>query len=201
MESPPTKPGQQPYPPVDPKSWSSIDTSGPGGDVPGEHYRDRTGYGELVDYFDRRRRRAIGLIRLEAEQRRHPTMPRRIHVRAGGEGNDAVGRGSPPRRRRPLDAVLEASARAALRRARRAVGPRQGRPISEAWARGAGAPRTPSLVLNTAYTCTRGPSSCQRIDARVWCSSRPAHRCTTGWRENGRRPPRRRADRGGRSRP
>src|SRR4051812_37428580 len=52
MEAPPVKPTQQPYPRVDPKKLVGVDTVRVRvGTFRAKHYRDRTEYGELVDFW------------------------------------------------------------------------------------------------------------------------------------------------------
>ncbi len=91
MQAPPTAPGQQPYPPVDPKQFVGIDTIGtPAGTFRAKHYRDRTAYGEQVDYWVDATVGPIGLIRLEAEQKQHPTIRAGFKFELVATGNDAI---------------------------------------------------------------------------------------------------------------
>ena len=105
MQSPPTAPGHQPYPPVDPKNLVGIDTvSTRAGTFRARHYRDRTGYGEQVDYWIDDSVGPIGLIRLEAEQKQHPTIRAGFKFELVATGNGAVARITRPAR--PFDASV-----------------------------------------------------------------------------------------------
>ena len=68
------------------------------------HYRDRTGYGEQVDYWIDDSVGPIGLIRLEAEQKQHPTIRAGFKFELVATGNDAVARITRPAR--PFDASV-----------------------------------------------------------------------------------------------
>jgi hypothetical protein len=72
MESPAIAPAQQPYPAADPKRFVAIEmVSVRAGLFRAKHYRYRTPYGELVDYWIDDSVAPIGLIKLEAEQKQH----------------------------------------------------------------------------------------------------------------------------------
>jgi hypothetical protein len=91
MESPALKPSQQPYPRVDPKKLVGVDTVRTrAGTFRAKHYRDRTEYGELVDFWIDDSVGPIGLIRLESEQKQHPTIRAGFTYELVAVGNDAV---------------------------------------------------------------------------------------------------------------
>jgi hypothetical protein len=91
MESPPVKPSQQPYPRLDPKKLVGIDTVRVrAGTFRARHYRDRTEYGELVDFWIDDSVGPIGLVKLESEQRQHPTIRAGFAYELIAVGNDAV---------------------------------------------------------------------------------------------------------------
>ena len=165
MESPPLAPGHQPYPRVDPKQLVGIDTiSTRAGTFRARHYRDRTGYGEQVDYWIDDSVGPIGLIRLEAEQKQHPTIRAGFKFELVATGNDAVAQhhqtGAAVRR------VGAEEARAAVDAAdaRRAAAAGQGGPMTHVGRHGRGrAASTIARRLIEAYTCTRYPHApCQR---------------------------------------
>jgi hypothetical protein len=105
MESPAIGPAQQPYPAVDPKKLIGTEMiKVRAGSYRAKHYRYRTAYGELVDYWIDDSVAPIGLIKLEAEQKQHAGF------RAGFKFElVAVGSGAIPqvtKRPRPFDAAL-----------------------------------------------------------------------------------------------
>ena len=69
-----------------------------------KHYRDRTTYGEQVDVWMDDSVGPIGLVRLEAEQKQHPTIRAGFKFELVATGNDAVAQISDPAR--PFDAAL-----------------------------------------------------------------------------------------------
>jgi hypothetical protein len=91
MESPPVKPSQQPYPRVDPKKLVGVDTVRVrAGTFRAKHYRDRSEYGELVDFWIDDSVGPIGLVKLDSEQRQHPTIRAGFTYELVAVGNDAV---------------------------------------------------------------------------------------------------------------
>jgi hypothetical protein len=91
MESPPVKPSQLPYPRLDPKKLVGVDTVRVrAGTFRAKHYRDRTEYGELVDFWIDDSVGPIGLVKLESEQRQHPTIRAGFTYELVAVGNDAV---------------------------------------------------------------------------------------------------------------
>jgi hypothetical protein len=105
MQAPPTAPGHQPYPPIDPKTLVGIDTiSTPAGTFRAKHYRDRTGYGEPVDVWIDDTVGPIGVIRLLAEQKQHPTIRAGFKFELVATGNDAIPQITRPAR--PFDASV-----------------------------------------------------------------------------------------------
>jgi hypothetical protein len=70
MDAPPIAPAQQPYPRVDPKKLLGTEmVKVRAGLFRAQHYRYRTAYGELVDFWIDASVAPIGLIKLEAEQK------------------------------------------------------------------------------------------------------------------------------------
>jgi hypothetical protein len=105
MEAPAVKPSQQPYPRVDPKKLVGIDTVRVrAGTFRAKHYRDRTEYGELVDFWIDESVGPIGLVRLESEQRQHPTIRAGFTYELVAVGNDAIPQIT--KAARPFDAAL-----------------------------------------------------------------------------------------------
>jgi hypothetical protein len=97
MEAPPTAPGQAPYPRLDPRKLVGVDTIGTRvGAFRARHYRETTTYGEQVDFWIDDTVGPLGLIKLEAEQKQHPT------IRAGFKFElSAVGGGAIPQITKP----------------------------------------------------------------------------------------------------
>ena len=105
MQSPPVPPAAQPYPRVDPGKLVGVDTiTVRVGTFRAKHYRDRTTYGEQVDFWIDDSVGPIGLIRLEAEQKQHPTIRAGFKFELVATGNDAVAQIARPAR--PFDAAL-----------------------------------------------------------------------------------------------
>ena len=105
MESPALAPAQQPYPPVDPKRFVATEmVSVRAGLFRAKHYRYRTGYGEMVDYWIDDSVAPIGLIKLEAEQKQY------VGFRGGFKFElVAMGSGAIPqvtKQAQPFDAAL-----------------------------------------------------------------------------------------------
>jgi hypothetical protein len=91
MESPPVPASQRPYPRVDPKKLVGVDTiTVRVGTFRTKHYRDRTGYGEQVDVWIDDSVGPIGVIKLEAEQKQHPTIRAGFRFELVATGNDAI---------------------------------------------------------------------------------------------------------------
>jgi hypothetical protein len=105
MQSPPVPPAQQPYPRVDPGKLVGVDTvSVRVGTFRAKHYRDRTAFGEQVDFWIDDSVGPIGLIRLESEQKQHPTIRAGFKFELVATGNDAIAQITKPAL--PFDASL-----------------------------------------------------------------------------------------------
>jgi hypothetical protein len=105
MQAPPLPPADQPYPRIDPRTLVGVDTiTVRVGTFRAKHYRDRTTYGEQVDVWMDDSVGPIGLVRLEAEQKQHPTIRAGFKFELVATGNDAVAQISDPAR--PFDAAL-----------------------------------------------------------------------------------------------
>jgi hypothetical protein len=105
MQSPPLSPTQQPYPRVDPSKLVGVDTiTVRVGTFRAKHYRDRTAYGEQVDFWIDDSVGPIGLVRLDAEQKQHPTIRAGFKFELVATGNDAVPQITRPAR--PFDAAV-----------------------------------------------------------------------------------------------
>ena len=91
MEAPPLAAGQAPYPRVDVSKLVGVDTIGTRvGSFRGRHYRDRTAYGEQVDFWIDETVGPLGLIRLEAEQKQHPTIRAGFKYELVATGGSAI---------------------------------------------------------------------------------------------------------------
>jgi hypothetical protein len=91
MLAPPVVPSQQPYPHVDPRKLVGPETiTVRVGTFRARHYRDRTSYGEQVDFWIEDTVGPIGLIKLEAEQKQHPTIRAGFRYELVATGNDAI---------------------------------------------------------------------------------------------------------------
>lgn len=105
MQSPTLPPDQQPYPRVDPSKLVGVDTiTVRVGTFRAKHYRDRTAYGEQVDFWIEDSVGPIGLVRLEAEQKQHPTIRAGFKFELVATGNDAIAQITRPAR--PFDAAV-----------------------------------------------------------------------------------------------
>jgi hypothetical protein len=103
MEAPPTPAGQQPYPRVDPNKVVGTETiTVRVGSFRAKHYRDRTAYGEQVDFWMDDSVSPIGLLRLEAEQKQHPTIRAGFKFELVAMGGSALAQITKPAR--PFDA-------------------------------------------------------------------------------------------------
>ena len=91
MQAPPVPASQQPYPRVDPSKLVGVDTiTVRVGTFRAKHYRDRTSFGEQVDFWIDDSVGPIGLIKLEAEQKQHPTIRAGFAFQLVATGNDAI---------------------------------------------------------------------------------------------------------------
>jgi hypothetical protein len=91
MQAPSVPSSQQPYPRVDPSKLVGVDTiSVRVGTFRAKHYRDRTSFGEQVDFWIDDSVGPIGLIKLEAEQKQHPTIRAGFTFQLVATGNDAI---------------------------------------------------------------------------------------------------------------
>lgn len=105
MESPAIGPGQQPYPVVDPKKLVGTEMiKVRAGSYRAKHYRYRTPYGELVDYWIDDSVAPIGLIKLEAEQKQHAGFRAGFKFELVAVGSGAIAQVTKPAR--PFDAAL-----------------------------------------------------------------------------------------------
>jgi hypothetical protein len=91
MQAPPVPASQQPYPRVDPSTRIGVDTiTVRVGTFRAKHYRDCTPFGEQVDFWIDDSVGPIGLIKLEAEQKQHPTIRAGFTFQLVATGNDAI---------------------------------------------------------------------------------------------------------------
>src|SRR5262249_34836644 len=107
MESPPVPPSQQPYPRIDPAKCTLVGVETVrvrAGTFRTKHYRDRTPYGERVDFWIDDSVGPIGLIQLDAEQKQHPTIRAGFKFELVATGNDAIQQITKPAL--PFDAAL-----------------------------------------------------------------------------------------------
>jgi len=105
MESPAIGPAQQPYPRADPnKLVGSEMVSVKAGLFRANHYRYRTPYGELVDYWVDESVAPIGLIKLEAEQKQHTGFRGGFKFELVATGSGAIPQVT--KRARPFDAQV-----------------------------------------------------------------------------------------------
>ena len=92
MLAPPAPASQQPYPRLDPSKLVGAEIATVRvGTFRAKHYRDRTEFGEQVDVWIDDSVGPIGVLKLEAEQKQHPTV-----IQPGfsyalvATGNDAI---------------------------------------------------------------------------------------------------------------
>jgi hypothetical protein len=105
MESPEIGPAQQPYPAVDPKKLIGTEMIRVRvGSYRAKHYRYRTAYGEVVDYWIDDSVAPIGLIKLEAEQKQHAGFRAGFKFELVAVGSGAIAQVT--KRARPFDAKL-----------------------------------------------------------------------------------------------
>lgn len=105
MEAPPLLPADQPYPRVEPSKLVGVDTvSVRAGTFRARHYRERTGYGERVDVWIDDSVGPTGVIKLEAEQKQHPTIRAGFRFELVATGSDAIPQIT--RAARPFDAAV-----------------------------------------------------------------------------------------------
>jgi len=91
MQAPPLAPGQAPYPRLDPSKLVGVDTiSTRAGSFRARHYRDRTSYGEQVDFWIDETVGPLGLVKLEAEQKQHPTIRAGFKFELVATGGNAI---------------------------------------------------------------------------------------------------------------
>jgi hypothetical protein len=91
MLAPPAPASQQPYPRVDPAKLVGAEIVTVGvGTFRAKHYRDRTEYGEQVDFWIDDSVGPLGLLKLEAEQKQHPTIHAGFKYTLVATGNDAI---------------------------------------------------------------------------------------------------------------
>lgn len=105
MEAPPGGPAQQPYPTVDAKKLIGTEMiSVRAGLFRTKHYRYRTAYGELVDYWIDDSVAPIGVIKLEAEQKQHSGFRGGFRFELVAMGSGAIAQITKPPC--PFDAAL-----------------------------------------------------------------------------------------------
>jgi len=93
MSAPPALPSQQPYPRLDPKKLVGTElVTVRVGTFRAKHYRDRTEFGEQVDVWIDDSVGPIGVLKLEAEQKQHPTIRAGFGYALVATGNDAIPR-------------------------------------------------------------------------------------------------------------
>ena len=91
MQTPPLAPGQAPYPRLDVSRLVGVDTIGTrAGSFRARHYRDKTPYGEQVDFWIDETVGPLGLVKLEAEQRQHPTIRAGFTFELVATGGNAI---------------------------------------------------------------------------------------------------------------
>jgi hypothetical protein len=131
MQSPPVPPAQQPYPRVDPaKLVASTPSACASGLFRAKHYRERTAFGEQVDFWIDDSVGPIGLISLESEQKQHPTIRAVSSSSWPATGNDAIAQDHEARA--AVRRVVAEEARAAVDAAvaRRAAAAGEGDPMT-----------------------------------------------------------------------
>src|SRR4051812_29929336 len=105
MESPAIAPEQQPYPAVDPKRFIATEmVSVRAGLFRAKHYRYRTPYGEMVDYWIDDSVAPIGLIKLEAEQKQYAGFRGGFKFELVATGSGAIPQVT--KQAQPFDAAL-----------------------------------------------------------------------------------------------
>jgi hypothetical protein len=105
MESPSLGAAEQPYPRVDPSKLVGVDTIRVrAGTFRAKHYRDRTAYAEQVDFWIDDSVGPIGLIKLDAEQKQHPTIHAGFQFELVATGNTAIAQITKPAQ--PFDAAV-----------------------------------------------------------------------------------------------
>jgi len=105
MESPAIGPAQQPYPRVDPNKLVGTEMiSVKAGLFKANHYRYRTPYGELVDYWVDESVAPIGLVKLEAEQKQLTGFRAGFKFELVATGSGAIPQITKPAR--PFDAQV-----------------------------------------------------------------------------------------------
>jgi hypothetical protein len=91
MQAPPLAAAQAPYPRLDPRKLVGVDTIGTrAGSFRARHYRDMTSYGEQVDYWIDETVGPLGLVKLEAEQKQHPTIRAGFTFELTATGSNAI---------------------------------------------------------------------------------------------------------------
>jgi hypothetical protein len=105
MEAPPMGPAEQPYPRVDPAKLVGAETvTVRVGTFKSKHYRDRTVFGEQVDFWVADDVWPIGVLRLEAEQKQLPTVRAGFKFELVATGGDALAQITAPAR--PFDPAV-----------------------------------------------------------------------------------------------
>ena len=89
--APPAPASQQPYPRLDPSKLVGTElVTVRVGTFRAKHYRDRTEFGEQVDVWIDDSVGPIGVLKLEAEQKQHPTIRAGFSYTLVATGNDAI---------------------------------------------------------------------------------------------------------------
>jgi hypothetical protein len=93
MESPPLGPSEQPYPRVDPRKLVLVGIETVTvrvGTFRAKHYRDKTVFGEQVDVWVDDSVWPIGVVKLESEQKQHPTLRGGFKFELAATGGAAI---------------------------------------------------------------------------------------------------------------
>ena len=107
MESPPLGPAEQPYPRVDPRKLVLVGIETVTvrvGTFRAKHYRDKTVFGEQVDVWVDDSVWPIGVVKLESEQKQHPTLRGGFKFELVATGGAAIAQITTPAR--PFDPAI-----------------------------------------------------------------------------------------------
>ena len=107
MESPPLGPSEQPYPRLDPRKLAVVGVETVTvrlGTFRARHYRDKTVFGEQVDVWVDDSVWPIGVVKLESEQKQHPTLRGGFKFELVATGGAAIAQITTPAR--PFEAAV-----------------------------------------------------------------------------------------------
>ena len=107
MESPPLGPSEQPYPRLDPRKLAVVGVETVTvrlGTFRAKHYRDKTVFGEQVDVWVDDSVWPIGVVKLESEQKQHPTLRGGFKFELVATGGAAIAQITTPAR--PFEAAV-----------------------------------------------------------------------------------------------